>query len=188
MRALITSIGESTTGLCYWALERNGFDVFLLQDSQSSLWAKLKWIYSNTDEDFLRVDADVIVNKNCVPRNIKRDAKDKEIWWTQYRTYDWMQQDITHGGIQFIRKEALPYLRAQIMEAEHKERPESYMYRIKPFHDPRRCVTNETVMGLNGWGQDDIERIKETKRRRMQYDNYDFELAERLDDFMKENK
>ncbi len=188
MRALITSIGEPTTSLCYWALERQGFDVFLLQDSQTSLWEKLKWVYENADEDFLRVDADTIVNRNCNPKNIKRDAKYKEIWWHQYRTFSWHSQDIAYGGVQFLKKETLPYLRAQIMEAEGKERPESYMYRIKAFHDPRRCVTNETIMGLNGWGQSDVERVKETKRRRNQFDDYDWELAERLDDFMKESK
>jgi len=159
-----------------------------MQDSISSLWAKLKFIYETADDDFLRVDADTIVNRNCTVGNIKRDIKNDVIWWQQYRTFNWHQQDITHGGIQLIKKEALPYLRAQIMEAEHKERPESYMYRIKPFHDPRRCVTNETVMGLNGWGQEDIERIKKTKQRREQYNDYDWELAERLDNFMKEGK
>lgn len=182
MRVLITSIGEATTPLCYWALERQGFDVQLLQDSQTSLWEKLRWIYNNTDEDFLRVDADTIVNRNCNPRNIKRDAKDKEIWWLQFNTFDVYKQDLTWGGVQYIKKESLPYLRAQIMEAEFKERPESYMYRIKPFHDPRRCITNDTIMGLNGIFKmnSEVVRAKQTKERRGQSDSYDWELFEKI--------
>jgi hypothetical protein len=179
MKAIITSMGEATTELCVWALERNGFDVQLIQ-SGSTLWQKLKGVYENADSDFLRVDADVIVNRECTPKNVKGDTSDANIWWVQYLTYDWYKQGLTHGGVQFIKKEALPHLCRQVHEARDKDRPESYMYRIRPFHDPRRCVTHDLLMGIHGYGNKDITRVKQVKAERAQLDNYDFELAERL--------
>ena len=54
------------------------------------------------------------------------------------------------------------------------------MWRLPEFNGPRRCVTVTKVMGLHGFAQTDIERVKQTKERRGQLENYDFELAERL--------
>lgn len=174
-KAWITSIGEPTTELCKWSLERNGFDVVVLQDS-TSLAQKLKHIYENETEDFLRVDADVIVN-----RHMKPDIEiDPDIWWVQFQCFCWYKQDVSNGGIQFIRKEALPILRKHIDEAMRLERPESHVYRLAEFGDPRRCITKEGIMGIHGYGQTDISRVKSTKARRSQLEDYDFELAERL--------
>lgn len=180
MRAYVTSIGERTEDLCIWALERNGFDVMLVKDKDSSLWEKLRWIYRDAENEFLRVDADIIINKNCTVDNLdKSDA-----WWVQYQTFDWYKQDLAYGGVQFIKRDCLPALRAHIDTFMHAERPESQMFRLDEFHDPRRCVSHNMVMGLNGFGQTDIDRIKETKNRRKQTDFYDFELVEKLNQFV----
>lgn len=174
MKAYVTSIGEPTTDLCIWALERQGFEVVLLND-RSSLWDKLKRIYLEADDDFIRVDADVIVNKN-----IKELIKQKEFWWYQALTYDWFIQGSTHGGVQFYRKETLPILRKHVDEATRLHRPESYMFRLEEFHNPRVCGSFEVICGLHGYGQSDVDRIKRVKTERGQEDNYDWELAERL--------
>jgi len=176
MKVYITSIGESTTGLCKWSLERQGFQVIVLNDP-SSLWDKLNRIFSDTDEeDILRVDADVIVNKN-----IKELVQQNKLLWYQSLTYDWFKQDITHGGIQFIRKETISIIRKHINEAIRMDRPESYLFRLEEFHNPRVCGTFEKVCGLNGYKQFDKQRVKDVKERRGQMDNYDFELAERIE-------
>lgn len=175
MKAVVTSIGEPTTQLCIWALDRQGYDVRVYMD-QTSLANKLKRIYSDLDEDFIRVDADVIVN-----RNIKRLGDyQKDAWWIQGQCYGWFAQDLVYGGIQLIRKQALPYLRANIGKHLKALRPESDMFRLPEFHDPRRCVSVELLCGLHGYGQDDIRRVRELKVARGQIDNYDFELAERI--------
>jgi hypothetical protein len=186
MKAVITSIGESTTELAIWALARNGFDVVVYKSS-SSLWDKLKSCYGDLDEDFIRVDADVVVNANCNPENVTKLYVEEYAQsgtavpcWVQYKTYDWYKQDITHGGVQLIKKEALPVLRLHIQEARYLERPESYMFRLGEFHNPRRCLTQDVIMGLNGYAANDLERVKATKQRREQYENYDWELHERL--------
>lgn len=167
-------MGEPTTDTCVWALERLGFHVITYIDG-TSLWSKLEGIFEEADYDFLRVDADTIVNKNVL------DLVAQEImWWYQGKTFDWFKQDVTHGGLQFIRKECIKPVLKHIKEAEHQERPESYLYRLEEFHNPRVCNTYPKICGINGFKQMDVQRVKETKMRRGQYQSYDWELAERI--------
>ena len=180
IKAIVTSIGEPTTELCVWSLERNGFKVKLIENPGTTLAEKLKLIYATTDENFLRVDADVIVNKNCTPNAIRALHQDENIWWQQFLTYDWFKQDLTWGGVQYIKKQVLPILNANIDKFLTAERPESQMYRLDEFDNPRRCVGVDICMGLHGYGIKNIKRVIETKQRRNQFYDYDFELAEKL--------
>ncbi len=182
LRAFITSIGEPTTFLCKWALERNGFDVVLIQ-GETSLLEKLDIIYNYGDEDFIRVDADTIVNHNCTEKNIKKILSEdylKNAWWVQFKTFCWFSVDITHGGVQFYKKEALPFLRKSVEKFEGIDRPETQLSRIHQFYNPRRFETNDTIMGLNGYGIKDLKPAIQLKASRGQSANYDFELAQRL--------
>lgn len=179
MIAYVTSIGETTEELCVWSLKRNGFFVVLLRDPDTSLAAKLKQTYNYADDDFVRVDADVVVNKNLTPEI--GELANAGQWWMQFWTYEWYKQDFTHGGVQFIKKQALPALRANVDRMQGMERPESELYRLPEFHDPRRCDWYPMVVGLHGFKQADYQRIKDTKTRRGQIAAYDFELAEKLD-------
>lgn len=182
IKAYVTSIGETTTDLCIWALERNGFEVVLIKDN-STLCNKLAEIYNKAHDDFLRVDADVVVNKNCTESNIYNTAEIdslKDAWWIQFRTFGWFQLDLTHGGVQFVKKEALPYLRDNVNEYLTIDRPETELSRIYEFYNPRRFETNDLCMGIHGYGQADVERVKNIKIMRGQIDNYDFELSDRL--------
>ena len=177
MKAFVTSIGEQTTELCKWSLERNGFEVVVLQDS-TSLAQKLKHIYENETKDFLRVDADVIVN-----RHMKPDIEvDPDIWWVQFQCFCWYKQNVSNGGIQFIKKEALPILRSHIDEAMNLDRPETYVYRLAEFSNPRRCITQEGIMGIHGYSQTNTDRVKGIKARRNQLQDYDFELTQKLNE------
>lgn len=176
MIAYVTSIGETTTELCVWSLERQGFEVRLIQD-RSSLWDKLKRIFSEADNDFLRVDADVVVN-----RNVNELIKQNELVWYQAKTFGWFSQDVINGGIQFVRKEAINTVNSHINEAMFLHRPESYLYRLKEFHEPRVCGTFDKVCGIHGYKQIDKDRVKQVKAERGQLANYDFELAERLEE------
>jgi hypothetical protein len=178
MKAYVTSVGEPTEALCVWALERQGFDVTLVRND-SNLWGKLKLIYSLATDDFVRVDADVIVNQNLHPEKLRQNIGSDE-WWVQFMTYDWYKQDLTHGGVQFIKKEALEALRSNVAGATHKERPESYMFRLAEFHNPRRCVSSEEVMGLHGY-KNDMIRARIVKERRSQV-GYDWELVSKLEE------
>lgn len=174
MKAFVTSIGEPTTELCVWSLERNGFEVVLLQ-SDSNLADKLKDIYSQAEDDFFRVDADVIPNRLCRP-----PLSRGEYWWYQYQCFDWYSQDISNGGVQLVKRECLPALRANIGRFMHSERPETELYRLPEFDNPRRCITIPHIVGLHGYAQTDLDRVKAVKERRNQSDNYDWELLDRI--------
>lgn len=178
MKAYVTSIGEPTTDLCIKALERQGFEVQLVYNEVSTLADKLAYIYAQAEDDFIRVDADVIVNKN-----IHNISLGDDIWWVSGSTFDWYKQDVTSGGVQFIRKEAIPHLREWIKDATPHSRPESYLYRhVDAFYNPRRCLVNPAIFGIHGYGQKDIDRVKQVKEERGQLEQYDFELAEMLND------
>lgn len=178
MKAYITSIGEPTTDLCRWSLSRQGIDTVLLLDPDTTLAEKLKFIYNDADGDFLRVDGDVIPNRNVL--NIADYEPDA--WWVQGRCYGWYAQDVMYGGVQFIRREALPALRANIDKYMDAERPETEMSRLPEFYNPRRFISTDTVFGVHGWNQNDLERVKAVKERRGQSASYDWALVERMNE------
>jgi len=176
VKAYVTSVGELTTDLCIWALERNGFHVELIYNETSSLAEKLQVIYERATDTFLRVDADVIVNRNCTP-NLKGVN-----WWTQYMTFDWYKQDRTHGGVQLIGKECISILREKIKDylREDIDRVESQLYRCEELDYPRRCSSVPIIMGITNYKRLDVDYIKQVKERRGQLNDYDWELTERL--------
>lgn len=184
MKAYVTSIGEPTTELCVWALERNGFEVYLL-NRDDSLARKLATIYKLAEEDFLRVDADIIVNRNMTPDNLRKIERIdylQNAWWIQFVTFDWFKQDITHS-MSYIKKEALPSLRANIGSFKDDIRPETQVSRIEELHNPRRMETYDNqIMGVHGYGIKDIKPVIKLKANRGQSHLYDFELARKLNE------
>lgn len=178
MKAYITHLNEPTLEVSRWSLERLGFDVTVIS-GDTSLAMKLAEIYDDADEDFLRIDADVIVSR----RLTKRYMYDMEpgIWWRQYYVFDWFRQGPHAGGIQFIKKPAISYLRKGVQDVMDAERPETELWRMPDFLDPRRCETyhDYLLMGIHGYGIRDFQYVRDTKTRRSQFD-YDWEMAERL--------
>lgn len=179
MRAYITATNEPTIDLAKWSLKRWGFDVVVYQ-GDDRLSDKLSNIYHDAKDDFVRMDADVIANSNVQMLSLQGTS---DVWWEQYLTFDMYKCDVTHGGIQLVKKEALKYLRANIGEFMHDERPETRMYRLDELNP--HCATREVVLGVHGWGGQDIERVKLTKSERLQLDRYDWELTEKMQEFYK---
>jgi len=178
MIAYVTSIGEPTTELCAWALMKNGFQVNVILN-QSSLADKLRYIYKHADGSFLRVDADIIVNRHMTPEFLN-SLYNPDIWWWQFITFDWYKQDVSNS-MAYISDKALPALRANIDKHLYSLRPETEMSRIKEFGDPRRFDTySKQIMGIHGYGIKNFEPVKALKKARNQYEQYDFELAEEL--------
>lgn len=183
MKAYITSVGEETTQLCDWALKRNGWDVELVYAGNTTLAEKLEFIYNTATEDFLRVDADVIVNRHCTPDIVSIAVADNpDAWWIQFRCWGWFNQAPIYGGVQFIRKEALPALRANIKRFRDVSRCETAISRIDEFYNPRRFVSSDLLLGIHGYGIKDLKPIIIQKANRGQSANYDFELARRMNE------
>lgn len=181
VRAYVTSIGEKTTELCRWSLERNGFEVVVIEGSEK-LAKKLETIYSQADHDFLRVDADVIVNSKCTPQFLGTKLKEYPIeLWVQFRTYEWYRQDLGYGGVQYIKKEVLPLLREKIVNFREAERPETELSRLSELYNPRTFVSDDTVLGIHNY-KNNLKRVAQVKARRGQSHLYDFELAKRLEE------
>jgi hypothetical protein len=179
MKAVITSIGEPTTPICKWALERNGFNIVEYNDPTTTLAEKLIQIFYEIDEDFLRVDADLIVNRNMTPELLE-SLDDKDIWWWQFIAFDWYKMDTNHT-MSFIKKQALPALRANAKRFRADLRPETQLSRIGEFYEPRRFKTLENrVMGIHGYGIRDLKPVIKLKSQRGQSHLYDFELTQRM--------
>lgn len=172
MKAYVFSIGEPTTELCVWSLERLGFEVVLWQDN-SRLWDKLRRLYFEAEADFVRADADCVFNKNV----LKLEPTDACVWH-KGKVWDWYRQDLSYCGIHWIKQEAIHVLRANIDKFEKAERPETMMNRLAEFHNPRIANSCNLICGLHGYKQGDIQRVKDTKLRRNQ--DYDWELYERI--------
>lgn len=183
MKAYVTSIGESTTDLCIWALERNGFEVELIAGG-GLLADKLKTIYEKADDDFVRVDADVVVNKTFTPQFVRDEIVEPQLW-NQYQTFGWFKQNLIFGGAQFIKKEALPALRKAVDGVHNQDRPETMLSRIPEFYNPRRFESVPACVGLHGFAANDVERVKAQKSKRKYFATYDFELAARLEGLLK---
>jgi hypothetical protein len=177
MKAVVTSIGEVTRDLCMWSLERNGFEVVLIEDS-STLADKLMRIYDSLNEDFIRIDADVVVNRNITPDFLI--GLTYHAWWIQLQTFSWFTMDKIWGGIQYIKQPALEALRENIGSHMTDIRPETSMTRLPEFYNPRRFESHPVIGGIHGFAAQDIDRIKDLKRARNQYDTYDWELAQRM--------
>lgn len=174
MKAIVFSIGESTTSLCADQLTRYGFDVEVWLDG-TSLANKLKRLYEY-DEDILRVDADIIPN-----RFVKDVIPSKDDWWVCASGWDWYANEIRAVSIHYMRKEALRVGRKHIDEALNMVRPETYISRLPEFYNPRRFRTIDVAAGLHGYGQKPHrERIKQLKDKRGQ--DYDWSLVERIED------
>lgn len=179
IKAYITSIGEPTTDLCEWAVKRLGFETVMVHSDITTLAHKLEFIYNQADDDFIRIDADVIVNKNLeAVKNMN-----KNLLWVQYKTFDMYKLDLTNGGVQYYSKKIIPTLRANIGKFKHDDRPETRMYRLPEFTERWRFKSAENVVGIHGFGQRDIDRVKRTKDGRKYASDYDWVLVERMQKF-----
>jgi hypothetical protein len=184
MKAFVTSIGEPTTDLCVWSLERNGFEVVLLNNG-SLLADKLKSIYEQATDDFVRIDADVVVNSTFTPQFAKNELI-PDVWWMQFLCFDWLKLDLSYGGVQLITKEALPALRANVDNVHHLDRPETALSRLEEFYNPRRFESPTAVAGLHGFALGDhLDRVYRQKEKREYFNTYDFELLTKLEGLLK---
>lgn len=180
MKAYVTSIGEKTTDICVEQLEKFGFEVVLLDKMESweSKYKRFIRMAHESNEDCIRVDADVIVNKNI--KKVFEDVEREDNYLiTSYNLYDLYRNGIFEGSPILYTKKAIGIINRYHMML-HPNRPESSacrLDRINPhkYHD-------ETIVGMHGFGSDKetIMRAKQNKIDRKQIELFDFELVDKL--------
>lgn len=182
MKAFLTSIGERTTKVCAWQLERLGFEVVGLDLAEP--WPK-KYRYfiemaAELGEDCIRIDADVIPNQKLAQfaEKVKARVISPEHWMIQFMAYDLYKNDVGVSSPVFYRKEALEII------AKHpisEFRPEAEAWRLKEI-DGIHNYTYPEIIGMHGFFQDDdtVARAMENKTLRKQNDLYDWELVKKL--------
>lgn len=176
MIAFIFSIGEKTTPLCMQLLKEYGFETRLFQD-ETTLWEKLKRFYTEaleTDQThFMRIDADIIPNRNVIRLANIADG------WTCASGYDWYKQDRGAISIHVMERHIIEKCLKHIEEAKDKIRPETYLWRL-PEVNPSTRIMDEFNSGIHGYGQKDHrERIKHLKHVRNQA--YEWDLLDRIE-------
>lgn len=179
MKAYVFSIGENTTDLCMELLQDMGFETILYFDG-TTLWDKLKRFYTEaletTDNDFIRIDADIIPNKGVLDLVKLND----NCLWHCGVGWDWYKQRRDTISIHHMKREAIEKCLQNIEGAKREIRPETYLWRIEEFHWPRVCHQVDISCGIHGYGQkDQRERIKQLKHLRNQ--DYDWDLVEKIE-------
>src|SRR3990167_3314891 len=182
MKAFITSVGETTTAICADQLQKLGFKTCILGGKESwvNKYEKFIEMASKFDTLCVRVDADVIVNKEFSPAKLEQDLKDwdKEIM-LQYSTYDFYKNSVGITSPVLYRPEALKII-VQNMDKIDSRRPETSAWRL-PQINPR-TGTIDRVVGMHGFFQDreTMDRAKRNKENRRQMADYNFPLVEEL--------
>lgn len=186
MKAYLTTIGEPTTEVSAWSLERNGFEVVRVVGG-GLLADKLKTVYELAEDDFMRIDADVVVNQDFTPDFVRQEiAAFPDAWWLQFQCFDWLKLNLSYGGVQFIKKEAIPALRSHVDGVHGADRPETALSRIDAFYNPRRFESSQTIIGLHGFALGEhTDRVLRQKKKRNHFATYDFELAAKLEGLLK---
>lgn len=183
MKAYVFSIGEKTTQLCVDLLDEMGFEVILFQD-KSPLCSKLQRFYDaalkTEDNKWLRIDADIIPNKNVkrLPE-VNQAFGDDLPSWICASGFDWYKQDRGAISIHVMNREAVERAQRHCPQAKEAIRPETYIWR-QPDLNPFTMVVESFNAGLHGYGQaNQRKRIQELKESRNQV--YDWKLLERIE-------
>ena len=180
MRAFLTTIGEKTTGICREQLERFGFEVVML-DKKEPWFDKYKKFIMTANEDCLRIDADVIVNKNIerVRTSPFTDFQGKKYLMVEFNGWNFYKNDLGVIGCTFYSAECLEILRKNIDKIQ-EARPETSAWRMGLIVS--RTLNSDIAVGIHGIGQDleTFKRAMENKVARGQIDKYDFNLANKI--------
>lgn len=175
MKAFLTSIGEKTTSICKWQLERFGFEVVLL-DKVEPWIDKYKRFLEMAGEECIRIDADIIPNERIRifqdSGYLRKNAKLAKAY-----TYDFYANTLMQTAPTYYSKGITKGMKELITDID---RPETSIFRNRDIH-PWVVVLNE-VVGTHGFFQSkkDIERAVIHKKIRGQNAQYDFDLLEKL--------
>lgn len=180
MKIFITSFDEPTVNICLEELEKFGFKNIILLNQLEDWFSKYRRFISLADEDCLRIDADVIINKNIIEIT---DLFNKQSWdlMLQVYVYDFYKNNVGISSPVLYKKRAIDIIKKNINKLD-KERPEATAWRLPEINPFTRTV--KEVCGMHGFfqRQSGFDRAFKNKIARKQIKDYDFELAKKLMD------
>jgi len=178
MNAYVTSIGERTTQICCDQLKKFGFTVFLLDEKEP--WIdKYKKFIQMAVAPCIRVDADVIVNKNLkdyCETFIEHQIEDM----TQFNIFDMYKNNLSNTSPVLYSEKAIEKIR-ELIDKIDVRRPETSSWRLIQ-NEGLEVYTSKQTMGMHGFFQDKetILRARQNKIDRKQIYDYDFDLSFKL--------
>lgn len=175
MKLYLTSVGEKTTEVAKWQAERLGFEVVLLDKVEPWIDKYKRFIDMAQGEDCLRMDADVILNKN-IKQFILPDEK---ILIAQFHTFDFYKNDVSITSPVWYSKKSLKIIKDNLGKLDIN-RPEASAWRLENIND--YTYTSYMVVGMHGFFQDKetIDRAIKNKTERKQIEEYDFWLVDKI--------
>lgn len=188
MKAYVTTIGEKTTDICCEQLERFGFEVLVLRGEEPWPQKYQRFITSaiqNVGEGgCIRVDADVILNKNIIDATRDFDSialgyKRMPYLMAQWQCYDFYRNNVGVCSPVYYSKEALEVIKEDFNQLDLR-RPEATAWRLPKIN--KHTYSGYMIVGMHGFFQDGdhLARHLENKIERKQMEEYDFDLAKRL--------
>lgn len=179
MKVYITSVGEKTTAICAAQLKRYGFEVDVLNGVEPWLkkYKRFLELATEANEPCLRVDADVIVNSLCNPKEIL-SALDN-YFMAQFQVYDFYKNGLSTGQPVAYSPKVFEIINRNLGSLDYK-RPETSAWRMSEINT--RTVTVHKVLGMHGYFQDSgtMARAMRNKKDRKQIDDFDFDLVQQL--------
>lgn len=163
-------------------MEEYGFEVILLKDPRTNLWEKLKEFYEKAletdDEWFVRIDADIIPNRNVIKLS-EIPSGLEELKWICASGFDWYSQDRKAISVHLMHRSVIGECYKYIDEARDKIRPETYLWRKESIND-LTGIAGAFNCGIHGFAQQDQRnRIQWLKYNRNQ--DYDWKLLDRIE-------
>ena len=178
MIAYVTTIGEQTTDLCVWQLQRLEFEVVVIDGMEPWVLKYRRFITAAKayGGPCIRIDADVIVNADFVVE-LSRMPGSSYIMaqWQEYCLY---KNGLTHASPVWYAHEALEIIHSNLENLD-PIRPETSAWRLPEINEQTK--TWDGIVGFHGFFQDQaaIARAKHNKQMRGQ-EGYDWELVERI--------
>lgn len=182
MKAYLCTVGEKTTAICKEQLERYGFTVVVLDEKEPwhDKYLRFLTLALSNGEDCLRIDGDIIPNKNISIAHEWRDNISSNALMIQFSYYDFYRNDVHPGNPILYTPESIDIILRNWGEIK-TDRPETHASRLKEIN--HRMVTwEDDLVGLHGFFQDfeTMRRAQKNKVARGQIDEYDFQLAYKL--------
>ena len=143
---------------------------------EKETWAeKYSRFLNEAKEDCVRIDADIIPNKNI--QKIMAYENYGEPLLVQFKTYCFYKNELSEG-VMFYSKELLEM--AKKMSFVFGSRPETEFWRNKEIFPYTK--TDLAICGIHGFFQsnDNMDRSLERKIKRGQVEMYDFELVKKI--------